>query len=157
MRTKEIRKWIDEGGSLPQDLTQEEHRHLSRLGWRKVVMEYDNGQKEFEHHFLHGKKHGKWEGWEDDGQKDYEENWLHGKLHGKWERWYYNGQKWFEHHFLHGKEHGKQEGWWENGQKKCEHHCFHGMKHGVFKEWYEDGNLFRGEEYYYGNKIKETS
>jgi len=30
MRTKEINKWIEEGGSLPEDLTQEEHRHLSR-------------------------------------------------------------------------------------------------------------------------------
>ena len=133
MRTKEIRKWINEGGSLPQDLTQEEHKYLSRLGWRKMVMEYDNGQKEFEWHYLH-------------------EEW-----HGEWKKWYPNGQKFCERHYLRGEKHGKQEGWWENGKKSFEQHCFHGMKHGVFKEWYEDGDLLIDEEYFYGNKIKETS
>ena len=133
MRTAEINKWIDEGGSIPEDLTQEEKDHLTKLGWSVEEEWHPNGQKWCEQHFLHGKEH---------GQK---------------ERWYENGQKDYEHHFFHGKHHGKQEGWYEDGQKKCEHHCFHGMKHGVFKEWYEDGNLFRGEEYYYGNKIKKTS
>ena len=133
MRSEEINRWIDEGGSLPEELTQEEHKYLSRLGWMTMAMEYDNGQKEFEWHFLHGKRHGKYEAWYDNGQKEY------------------------EHHCLHGKLHGKRESWWYNGQKEYEYHYFHGMKHGVFKEWDEDGDPLIDEEYYYGNKIKETS
>ena len=57
MRIKEIRKWIDEGGSLPEELTQEEHKYLSRLGWSLKEKWHFNGQKEFEWHFLHGKFH----------------------------------------------------------------------------------------------------
>ena len=85
MRSEEINKWISKGGSLPQDLTEEEKVHLTKLGWS--VDEH----------------------WHSNGQKSYEWNW------------------------------------------------FHGMKHGVFKEWYEDGDPLIDEEYYYGNKIKETS
>ena len=129
MRTEEINKWIEEGGDLPQDLTQEEKEHLTKLGWSFEENRYENGEKS-ERHYLRGKEHGKQEGWHENGQKRYEWNYLHGKEHGKWKWWHENGQKWHE------------EGW------------FHGMKHGVFKEWDLDGNLTYDEEYYYGNKIK---
>ena len=102
MRSEEINKWIDEGGSLPQDLTQEEHRHLSRLGWRKVVMEYDNGQKEFEHHFLHGKEHGKQEGWYENGQKDYEQHCFHGMKHGVYRAWVPDGNLTTDEEYFYG-------------------------------------------------------
>ena len=78
MRIKEIRKWIEEGGSLPEDLTQEEHRHLSRLGWRKMVMEYDNGQKEFEWHYLHEEWHGEWKKWYRDGDLLVDQEYFYG-------------------------------------------------------------------------------
>ena len=133
MRTKEIRKWIDEGGSLPQDLTQEEKDHLTKLGWSVKRQWYDSGEK-----------------W-------YEERCLHGKPHGKQEAWHANGQKAHERHCLHGKTHGKAEGWCDNGQKRYERHFLHGILHGVFKEWNRYGNLLTEEEYFYGNKIKETS
>ena len=130
MRTEEIDKWVQEGGDLPQELTEDEKAYLTKLGWTTMVMEYLNGQKEFERHYLHGKKHGKWEWCLSNGQKDY------------------------ERHYLHGKPHGKHKGWWNNGQKYFEYHYFHGMKHGVLKEWDKDGTLTKGHEYFYGNKIK---
>ena len=69
MRSEEINKWINEGGSLPEDLTQEEKDHLTNLGWSVDVRWYSNGQKWYEHHWLQGEKHGKWERWQKDGQK----------------------------------------------------------------------------------------
>ena len=74
MRIEEINKWIDEGGSPPEDLTQEEHRHLSRLGWSLKEKWHFNGQKWYEHHSLHGKFHGPRECWDEDGSltKDHE-------------------------------------------------------------------------------------
>ena len=130
MRIKQIRKWIIEGGSLPQDLTQKEKEHLTKLGWDFTRDWHTNEQKWWEHHFLHGKMHGKQEGWYENGQKKYEEDYLHGKRHGKQERRRSNGQKEWEWHYLHG------------------------MKHGVFKQWNRDGNLLLDEEYFYGNRIK---
>ena len=82
MRTAEINKWIEEGGSLPQDLTQEEEDHLTKLGWSVDVRWRSNGQKWYEADYLHGKPHGKWERWHDNEQKWYEWNWLHGMKHG---------------------------------------------------------------------------
>ena len=130
MRTKEINKWVQEGGPLPQDLTQEEKEHLAKLGWAIDAALYNDGQKWWEEHYLHGKEHGKHENWWDNGQKSYEANYLHGKHHGKWE------------------------GWYEDGQKYEEQNWIYGVEHGVFTEWDKDGNLVKDEEYYYGNKIK---
>ena len=88
MRTKEIRKWIEEGGSLPEDLTQEEEVYLKGLGCVKAQGWHVNGQKSYEHHYLHGKPHGKQVGWSLNGQKDCEYNFLHGMKHGVFKEWY---------------------------------------------------------------------
>ena len=91
MRIEEINKWIDECGSLPEDLTQEEKEHLTKLGWREQ------------------------QGWRSNEQKWYENNYLHGKMHGKQEDWWSNGQKWSEMHFLHGMNHGVFKEWDKDG------------------------------------------
>jgi hypothetical protein len=102
MRSEEINKWIDEGGSLPEELTQEEHKYLSRLGWMTMAMEYDNGQKEFEWHFLHGKKHGKYEAWYDNGQKEYEYHYFHGMKHGVFKEWDEDGDPLIDEEYYYG-------------------------------------------------------
>ena len=89
MRIKEINKWIDEGGALPQDLTQEEEEHLTKLGWSVKGALHHNGQKWYEHRYLHGKEHGKHEGWWVNGQKRYERHYLHGMQHGVFKDWWH--------------------------------------------------------------------
>ena len=87
MRIEEISKWIDEGGSFPEDLTQEEKDHLTKLGWSPGQGWHNNGQKKFEYNWLHGKQHGIYRGWYENGQKYYERHLFHGSLHGKHEEW----------------------------------------------------------------------
>ena len=104
MRTEEIRKWIEEGGELPQELTQEEKEHLEALGWK------ENRR------------------WNDKGQLWWEENFLHDKTHGKCRMWYYNGQLEHEYSFLHGTLHGKCRGWRSNGQLRWDEEWLYGNK-----------------------------
>ena len=73
MRLKQIRKWIEEGGELPQDLTLKEKEHLEGLGWKAHRSLFDNGQLEHEYNFLHGKWHGVSRSWHSNGQLGREE------------------------------------------------------------------------------------
>ena len=91
MRTEEVNKWVQEGGPLPQDLTQEEKEHLAKLGWSVEEEWYSNGQKWWERHYLYGKKHGKEEYWYDNGQKALEQHFLHGMKHGVFKEWATDG------------------------------------------------------------------
>jgi len=78
MRIKEINKWIDEGGSLPQDLTQEEEEHLTKLGWSVKGALHHNGQKWYEWNYLHGMKHGVNKSWDKDGNLTEDEEYFYG-------------------------------------------------------------------------------
>jgi len=78
MRTKEINKWIEEGGSLPQDLTQEEKDHLTKLGWIVDEHWHSNGQKSYEWNWFHGMKHGVFKHWERDGTLTYDAEYYYG-------------------------------------------------------------------------------
>ena len=102
MRKAEINKWIEEGGSLPQDLTEEEKDHLTKQGWSPLQGRYDNGQKYYEYNWLHGKKHGKEEGWYDNGQKWYEDNFLHGMWHGVIKTWDEDGNLFIDQEYFYG-------------------------------------------------------
>jgi len=102
MRKAEINKWIDEGGSLPQDLTQEEKDHLTKLGWSVNDHWWGNGQKSYEWNWFHGKRHGKWETWERNGQKEYEHHYLHGMKHGVFKRWNQDGTLTRDEEYLYG-------------------------------------------------------
>ena len=102
MRTEEINKWIDEGGDLPQDLTQEEEEHLTKLGWSVKGALHHNGQKWWVQHYLHGKDHGKREAWWDNGQKWYEWNYLHGMQHGVFKSWYKDGNLTEDEEYFYG-------------------------------------------------------
>ena len=100
MRTAEINKWINEGGSLPQDLTQEEKDHLTKLGWS--VEEGGEFYGAYEHHFLHGKEHGKREEWYSNGRRRTEENWFHGMKHGVFKKWWREGNLYTDEEYYYG-------------------------------------------------------
>ena len=70
MRSEEINKWISKGGSLPQDLTEEEKDHLTKLGWSVDEHWDSNGQN--------GMKHGVFKHWERDGTLTYDAEYLYG-------------------------------------------------------------------------------
>ena len=101
MRTAEISKWINEGGSLPQDLTQEEKKHLKKLGWSVDEHWHSNGQKSYECH-LHGKYHGKQEAWHSNGQRSHEENWFNGMEHGVFKCWNKDGSLYKNEEYFYG-------------------------------------------------------
>ena len=160
MRTKEINKWLKEGGEVPISLLSEvellkendikivkedSDYYMARYHPHRVVYQTVGEKLHGEHNFYSRKE----------GALMLQErtSYLHGEV-VKTEGWWDNGQKRYEQHYLHGKEHGKWEGWWDNGQKACEQHFLHGMRHGVFKEWDDNGSLAKDEEYLYGNKIK---
>ena len=102
MRIEEINKWIDEGGSLPQDLTLEEEVHLRKLGWGVRRDWHSYGQKRYEWNFLHRKPHGKCEEWHPNGQKRYEYNFLHGMNHGVFKKWDEGGNLIRDEEYLYG-------------------------------------------------------
>ena len=103
MRIKEINKWINEGGSLPQNLTEEEKDHLTKLGWSLKEEWHGNGEKWYEQHYLHGKRHGKWEMWGSNGQKWYEKNFFHGMKHGVFKDWWYeDGSLYRDEEYFYG-------------------------------------------------------
>ena len=103
MRSEEINKWINEGGSPPQDLTQEEHRHLTKLGWSVKEGWWDNGQKQMEWDYFHGKAHGKWKEWDFDyGSLIKEEEYLHGMRHGAWKEWNTKGKLTKDEEYFYG-------------------------------------------------------
>jgi len=86
MRSEEIRKWIEEGGDLPQDLTSKEKEHLKGLGWKAHREWYSNGQLGWEQFYLSNMLHGVDRQWYENGQLMWEKNFLHGILHGVYRR-----------------------------------------------------------------------
>ena len=155
MRKQELDNWVENGGELPDELTEDEKSYLQGLGWSVVGMRWYNGLKLSEHNCLHGEPHGKQVSWHENGQKWYEYNYLNGGQHGKQVSWHENGQKDWEYHYHHGKLHGVYKGWYENGQKDWEYHHHHGKLHGVREAWKDDGTLYKHEEYAYGILLKD--
>ena len=102
MRTEEINKWIEEGGDLPQELTQEEKEHLEGLGSKARRGWHDNGQLQYAYNYLHKKAHGVIRRWRSNGQLDYEIGYLHDMLHGVYRSWRSNGQLWRDEEWFYG-------------------------------------------------------
>ena len=63
----------------------------------KIIMWHENGQKQYEHNYKDGNRHGLSVGWYNNGQKSYEHNYKDGNLHGLSVGWHKNGQIWYEH------------------------------------------------------------
>lgn len=74
----------------------------------RVVIRYENGQKEMVAHYRDGKKHGRFKYWFDTGQKKQKSCYKNDKLEGKYTTWYKNGN-------LNEKkkyDNGKLDGWY---------------------------------------------
>ena len=65
-------------------------------------------------------KHGLEQRWYDDGQKEFEITWKHGKKNGVETVWFENGQKWIERTWKDGKQDGAEWWWYDDGQKQME-------------------------------------
>ena len=124
MRTKEIDKWVQEGGDLPQELTEDEKAYLKECwGWA-----FRNDWTT-----LKGEAHGKHTWWLF-GNIWREINFHRGKKHGKYASFYSDEGRWEISHYHLGMKHGVS---FEAEGASAEERRF-----------------FNIEEYYYGNKIK---
>jgi hypothetical protein len=102
MRKQELENWAENGGDLPDDLTEDEKSYLKGLGW-EVIERYSEDWKWGELHLLKGKPHGKSVEWFCNGQKQKEEHCLHGEY------------QLYEDNYHHGKQHGTYKVWKEDG------------------------------------------
>jgi antitoxin component YwqK of YwqJK toxin-antitoxin module len=86
---------------------------------------YDNGAREYEAVFAHGKKEGVTVRYHRNGQKQSQQEYKHGKRHGRCISWNAAGAKVKEESWAEGKPHGT---WtvWENGELKWTHTYEHG-------------------------------
>jgi antitoxin component YwqK of YwqJK toxin-antitoxin module len=82
MRKEQLDNWIENGGKLPENLTENEKRYLMDLGYDYVPVENHEGELVEEYHYLNGKKHGRYSSWYQDGRLWIEEYWFKGKEHG---------------------------------------------------------------------------
>ena len=91
MRKQELDDWVENGGELPDELTEDEKNYLKGLGWGCSEQWYKNGQKWFHYLALNGKDHGKCEYWHPNGQKKVERYYLRDKDHGVLRIWNADG------------------------------------------------------------------
>jgi antitoxin component YwqK of YwqJK toxin-antitoxin module len=85
--------------------------------------------------------HGPYTSWYDNGQKEYEAVFVHGKKDGVVTRWHRNGQKWMEERYAHGKKHGTTYVWDEAGRKRKEENYSNGKPHGTWTVWDAEGRV----------------
>jgi antitoxin component YwqK of YwqJK toxin-antitoxin module len=102
MRKEQLDNWIENGGELPENLTENEKDYLKSLGWKSEQIWHDNGQLNFEPNYLHGKLHGMKRGWHDNGQLSWEATYVHGKKHGVWRGWREDGELFRRKEYAYG-------------------------------------------------------
>jgi len=84
-------------------------------GSEKIVLRYDNGQKQVESSYENGKFGGTYTTWYENGQKKQEGSLKSGEQEGLWTRWDGNGQKTFEGSYKNGEREGPCTYWGEDG------------------------------------------
>lgn len=111
-----------------------------------VVENWPNGQPRVRKEVAPGPDgtlvdHGTYTRWFDNGQKEYEATFVHGKPYGVARRWHRNGKIWIEEHYQHGKRHGTRCTWDESGQKRKEEHYEMGQPCGTWTVWDKGGHI----------------
>ena len=104
----------------------EEHWPNGQLRLRKHVLTNEDGTTV---------DHGLYERWHDNGQKEYEVAYDHGKKEGTETRYHKNGAKWTQREFRDGKRNGPSTTWDESGEKVKEENWADGKPHGVWTVW----------------------
>ena len=79
--------------------------------------------------------HGTYERWHDNGEREYEAVFVHGKKEGRTIRYHKNGRKWTVQEYRDGKRHGVSTTWGENGAKLKEEGWDSGKPHGTWTVW----------------------
>ena len=95
--------------------------------------------------------HGTYVRWHDNGQKEYEAVFVHGKKHGIATTWHKNGRIWREEHYRDGQRHGVSSTWDENGIKRKEEKHFDGKPHGTWTVWDKKGRIKTKGYYEHGS------
>lgn len=91
MRKQELDNWVENGGELPDELTEDEEVYLRNLGLLGMKALYPDGRRFFYYLTLNGKDHGKCIYWHPNGQKMVERYYLRDKDHGVLRKWSEDG------------------------------------------------------------------
>jgi len=110
----------------------EQHWPDGKLRLRKEVLRNADGSLT---------NHGAYARWYDNGQKEYETTFVHGKKHGTTTQWHRNGRKWTEEHHVDGQRQGKSTTWDESGRKLREESYADDKPHGTWTVWHQDGRI----------------
>jgi antitoxin component YwqK of YwqJK toxin-antitoxin module len=84
---------------------------------------------------------GTWNVWHQNGQKNEQGAYDHGKPVGKFVSWHSNGQKASEGSYVDGNQHERWIWWHSNGQKQADGHYTNGRRSGDWAWWNADGRL----------------
>lgn len=101
--------------------------------------------------------HGLYERWHDNGRKEYEALFVHGKTQGTTTRWHKNGEVWTQQEFLDGKPHGPGYIWDESGNMRKEENYADGRPHGTWTVWDKHGRIKCQHTYEHGNPAPAKS
>ena len=90
---------------------------------------------------------GRYTRWYDNGQKEYEGVFVHGKPDGVATSWHCNGLKWIEEHYVQGQREGVRLDWDENGILRKEEHFSEDKPDGTWSTWDAKGKLKTQQKY----------
>lgn len=118
----------------------EEHWPGGQLRLRKHVLHRDDGTVV---------DHGSFERWHDNGEKEYEAVFVHGKKEGTTVRYHKNGRKATQQEYRNGRRHGPSITWDATGAKVKEENWADGKPHGIWTVW-QDGEVKWRHSYDHG-------
>jgi len=79
--------------------------------------------------------------WFDNGNKEYEATYRHGKLHGVERAWHRNGRLWTENQYQDGRRHGTFLAWDEEGRRRKQEQYRNDQPHGEWVVWDPEGRV----------------
>jgi antitoxin component YwqK of YwqJK toxin-antitoxin module len=117
-----------------------------QLRLRKYVQRQDDGTSV---------DHGSFERWHDNGEREYEADFIHGKKDGTTRRYHKNGQLSSEQEYANGKRDGHSISWDAAGVKVKEEHWADGQAHGTWTVW-KDGKIKWQNQFEHGKPVPST-
>ncbi|MBL4587628.1 MAG: toxin-antitoxin system YwqK family antitoxin, partial [Flavobacteriales bacterium] len=90
--------------------------------------------------FVDSIPHGKSTEYYENGFKEQQGSFNHGKKDGEWREWYKNGKLWSLSFYKNGVPNGRYEDYDMNGGKVEEGVLLNGVPSGPIKTWYNDGS-----------------
>lgn len=100
--------------------------------------------------------HGLYVRWFDNGNKEYEATYRHGKLHGTERAWHRNGKLWSQNHYEDGLRHGTFLAWDEEGRKRKQEEYRYDKPHGEWVVWDKEGRVKWQATFEYGVPMSQS-